>query len=61
MGLLLAVFICGFGFGFYGNRDNRIFNAFALTARMEMPTYTLGKSGTVPFFAHQTVQPNYFS
>ena len=35
MGLLLAVFVCGFGFGFYDNRDNRIFNAFALTARMD--------------------------
>ena len=23
MGLLLAVFVCGFGFGFYDNRDNR--------------------------------------
>ena len=22
MGLLLAVFVCGFGFGFYDNRDN---------------------------------------
>ena len=35
MGLLLAVFVCGFGFGFYDNRDSRIFNAFALTARMD--------------------------
>ena len=33
MGLLLAVFVCGFGF--YDNRDSRIFNAFALTARMD--------------------------
>ena len=23
MGLLLAVFVCGFGFGFYDNRDNK--------------------------------------
>ena len=81
---LLAVFVCGFGFGFYDNRDSRIFNAFALTARMDnaqlhpgcrcalpwamffcaysacwsiyfLRTSSQSKSGTTPFWVHQTV------